>query len=103
MQDLNPRQREAVRYLDGPSLVLAGAGSGKTRVITAKIAHLIRHAGMSPRQIYAVTFTNKAAREMKARVGKLLADTDTCPVPQHDYVLALLIGDGHRVGTGYLP
>ena len=77
MQDLNPRQREAVRYLDGPSLVLAGAGSGKTRVITAKIAHLIRHAGMSPRQIYAVTFTNKAAREMKARVGKLLADTDT--------------------------
>ena len=72
MQDLNPKQREAVKYLSGPSLVLAGAGSGKTRVITAKIAHLIGHAQMSPRNIYAVTFTNKAAREMKARVSKLL-------------------------------
>ena len=72
MSDLNPRQREAVRYLDGPLLVLAGAGSGKTRVITAKIAHLIEHAGVSARHITAVTFTNKAAREMKARVGRLL-------------------------------
>ena len=72
MQDLNPKQREAVKYLSGPSLVLAGAGSGKTRVITAKIAHLIDHAQMSPRNIFAVTFTNKAAREMKARVTKLL-------------------------------
>jgi len=77
MTGLNPRQREAVRYLDGPSLVLAGAGSGKTRVITAKIAHLLLHKDMSPRNIYAVTFTNKAAREMKARVGRLLADTNT--------------------------
>ena len=77
MTGLNPRQREAVRYLDGPSLVLAGAGSGKTRVITAKIAHLVLHKDMSPRNIYAVTFTNKAAREMKARVGRLLADTNT--------------------------
>jgi len=72
VQDLNPKQREAVKYLSGPSLVLAGAGSGKTRVITAKIAHLIDHAQMSPRNIFAVTFTNKAAREMKARVTKLL-------------------------------
>ncbi len=72
MQDLNPRQREAVRYLDGPSLVLAGAGSGKTRVITAKIAHLIQHANLTPRHIYAVTFTNKTAREMKTRISKLL-------------------------------
>ena len=72
MHDLNPRQAEAVRYLDGPLLVLAGAGSGKTRVITAKIAHLIDRAGLSARHITAVTFTNKAAREMKARVGRLL-------------------------------
>ena len=72
MHDLNPHQREAVRYLDGPLLVLAGAGSGKTRVITAKIAHLIEQAGIAARHITAVTFTNKAAREMKSRVGKLL-------------------------------
>ena len=72
MQDLTPRQREAVRYLDGPLLVLAGAGSGKTRVITAKIARLIEVAGIEPRHITAVTFTNKAAREMKERVGRLL-------------------------------
>ncbi len=72
MNDLNKRQGEAVRHLDGPLLVLAGAGSGKTRVITAKIAHLIDNAGLAARHITAVTFTNKAAREMKARVGRLL-------------------------------
>ncbi|MDJ0739363.1 MAG: DNA helicase Rep [Gammaproteobacteria bacterium] len=72
MKDLNPRQHEAVRYVDGPLLVLAGAGSGKTRVITAKIARLIEVAGIEPRHITAVTFTNKAAREMKERVGRLL-------------------------------
>jgi ATP-dependent DNA helicase Rep len=69
---LNPRQQEAVRFIDGPCLVLAGAGSGKTSVITTKIAYLVQECGMSARKIAAVTFTNKAAREMKERVGQML-------------------------------
>ncbi|MDP9031361.1 MAG: UvrD-helicase domain-containing protein, partial [Pseudomonadota bacterium] len=72
MSRLNPRQQEAVNYVGGPLLVLAGAGSGKTSVITRKIAHLIQSCGIRAQYIVAMTFTNKAAREMKERVGTLL-------------------------------
>ncbi len=73
MSGLNPQQREAIHYLDGPLLVLAGAGSGKTRVITQKIAYLVQDCGYQPRNVAAITFTNKAAKEMQERIGKILS------------------------------
>ncbi len=72
LNELNPAQQEAVRQLDGPVLMLAGAGTGKTKALTARIAHLLRTGNARPNEILAVTFTNKAAREMKDRVGRLL-------------------------------
>ncbi|MBD2814351.1 DNA helicase Rep [Xenorhabdus sp. Flor] len=86
---LNPSQQQAVEFVTGPCLVLAGAGSGKTRVITNKIAHLIRTCGYQARHIAAVTFTNKAAREMKERVAQTLGRKET---------KGLLISTFHTLG-----
>lgn len=77
MQHLNPQQKKAVKEISSPCLVLAGAGSGKTSVITQKIAYLIDKCGIPAKNIAAVTFTNKAAKEMKERVGKLLPKKQT--------------------------
>lgn len=74
LKQLNDKQRESVVYCDGPQLVIAGAGSGKTRVLTYKIAWLLKHYGMNPWNILALTFTNKAAREMKERVAGIVGE-----------------------------
>lgn len=93
MPELNPQQKAAVQYINSPLLVLAGAGSGKTSVITRKIVWLIRDYGIAPRNIVAVTFTNKAAREMKARVADLL---------NGDHSKEILISTFHTLGLKIL-
>ena len=100
---LNPAQREAIRYLDGPLLVLAGAGSGKTRVITQKIAYLIGECGFNPANIAAITFTNKAAREMQERVGQLLGSRPVGLTLSTFHALGVRILREEAKALGYKP
>jgi len=90
---LNPHQRDAVSHIHGPLLVLAGAGSGKTSVITQKISHLIRHCNYQPKHIAAITFTNKAAKEMAERVNEMLKD---CPSK------GLIVATFHNLGLRFI-
>ncbi len=101
MTPLNPPQREAVRYTDGPLLVLAGAGSGKTRVIAHKIAHLITQCAVAPEHIAAITFTNKAAHGMSERVGPLLPKSRTKPWISTFHRLGLRILREEFAAIGY--
>ena len=108
LKGLNPQQREAVMATEGPLLILAGAGSGKTRVIVNRIAHIITAKHVPPSAILAVTFTNKAAREMRERVVGLLADANLDSSPNiftfHSFCVRMLRRDGDplsRIRPGF--
>src|SRR5699024_5726804 len=97
---LNERQKEAVKTTEGPLLIMAGAGSGKTRVLTYRIAYLIDEKSVAPRNILAITFTNKAAREMKERVKQLIgAESDDMWISTfHALCVRILRRDIDRIG-----
>ncbi|WP_457677906.1 ATP-dependent helicase [Thermovibrio sp.] len=100
LKDLNPQQKEAVLYFDSPLLILAGAGSGKTRVITYKIAYMIKELSFSPSSILAITFTNKAAKEMKERISSLIGEESGVWISTfHSFSLKLLRLYGKEVGV----
>lgn len=99
LNDLNPQQQEAVKHSDGPVLILAGAGSGKTRVLTYRVAFLLSHKHVSPHNILMVTFTNKAANEMKTRITKLSSSSLPFAGTFHSLCVKILRIDGHHVGV----
>jgi DNA helicase-2/ATP-dependent DNA helicase PcrA len=100
LEQLNPEQKKAVEYIHGPSLIIAGAGSGKTRVLTYKIAHLIRAHGVDPFNILALTFTNKAASEMRHRIEKIVGNEarNIWMGTFHSVFARILRIDGQRIG-----